>query len=117
MALFGFGKKNEEKAPACGCGCNCGCEASPAPAASGPITKIRVLGSGCKSCHTLLESTQEAVHTLGLPIQVEYVTDMKEIMASGAMMMPVLEINDRIASSGRVLKADQVAKLLEAWGR
>ena len=117
MALFGFGKKNEEKAPSCGCGRGCGCDASPAPAASGPITSIRVLGSGCKNCHALLENTQEAVRTLGLSVQVEYVTDMKEIMASGAMMMPALEINGRIASGGRVLKADQVAKLLEDWGR
>ena len=42
---------------------------------------------------------------------------MQEIMASGAMMMPALEINGRIASGGRVLKASQVVKLLEDWGR
>ena len=105
MALFGFGKKNEEEKPACTCSCGCSCEPSAVPSHLGPITKVRVLGSGCKNCHTLLESTQEAVRTLGLPVQVEYVTDMQEIMASGAMMMPALEINGRIASGGRVLKA------------
>ena len=103
MALFDFGKKKAE-------------ERAPEASASGPA-RIQVLGSGCKNCHTLLESTQEAVRTLDLPVQVEYVTDMQEIMASGAMMMPALEINGRIASGGRVLKASQVVKLLEDWGR
>lgn len=115
MALFGFGKKKEEEKSACSCGC--GCEASPAPADSSPITSIRVLGSGCKNCRALLESTQEAVRTLGLPVEAEYVTDMKEIMASGAMAMPALEINGKLASAGRVLKAGQVARLLAEWGR
>lgn len=105
-------KRGEKSA----CSCGCGCEASP------PLrTPVPSPASGCwaraANCRALLESTQEAVRTLGLPVEAEYVTDMKEIMASGAMAMPALEINGKLASAGRVLKAGQVARLLAEWGR
>ena len=67
MALFGFGKKKEEekKAPSCCCG-------NPVDG----ICCIKVLGAGCKSCHEQFENAQAAVKALGLPAEVEYITDM-----------------------------------------
>ena len=120
MALFNFGKKKEEKkAPACCCGstepkaeettsCCCG---KPVDG----ICCIKVLGSGCKSCHALLEATKEAVKNMGLNIEVEYVTDMEKIMEYGVMSMPALVVNKQIASVGKVLKAAEVEKLLRKY--
>lgn len=105
MALFDFGKKKaEEREPV---------SRGPAPeeCAAGPA-RIQVLGSGCKNCHALLESTQEAVRSMGLDVQVEYVTDMARIAASGVMRMPALMVDGRAVSVGRVLKAAQVEALL-----
>ena len=56
MALFGFGKKKEEKA-APACACNSGCPTSEAteivndccPEAKDGICCIKVLGTGCAS--------------------------------------------------------------------
>ena len=76
------------------------------------ICCIKVLGSGCKSCHALLEATKEAVKNMGLNIEVEYVTDMEKIMEYGVMSMPALVVNEQIASMGKVLKAAEVEKLL-----
>ncbi len=123
MALFNFGKKKEEKqAPACTC--NCGCPTGEATEvvntccgeAVDGICCIKVLGSGCKSCHALLEATKEAVKNMGLSIEVEYVTDMEKIMEYGVMSMPALVVNENVVSMGKVLKAAEVEKLLHKLG-
>ncbi|MGM9588017.1 MAG: thioredoxin family protein [Candidatus Limivicinus sp.] len=130
MALFNLGKKNEEKkADNCCCGsgataeeaasCCCGSGATAEEAAScccgAPVEGIccvKVLGAGCKSCHELYENAQAAVKSLGLPIEVEYITDMEKVMAYGVMRMPALVVNEQVVSIGQVLKAAEVEKLL-----
>lgn len=123
MALFNFGKKKEEaKAP--GCACSCGCVTGEATEvvntccseAVNGICCIKVLGSGCKNCHALLEASKEAVKNMGLSIEVEYVTDMEKIMEYGVMRMPALVVNEQVVSMGKVLKADDVEKLLHKLG-
>lgn len=124
MALFNFGKKKDEekKEPACTCGCSCGANEPTAEEnchCSGEksgISNIKVLGSGCKNCHTLLENTKAAVATLGLDIEVEYITDMEKVMTYGIMSMPALVVNDKVVSMGKVLKAADVEKLLHKLG-
>jgi len=125
MALFNFGKKKEEtNAPACAC--NGGCDVMDAEVteivndccgeAVNGICCIKVLGSGCKSCHALLEASREAVKNMGLSVEVEYVTDMEKIMEYGVMSMPALVVNEKVVSMGKVLKADDVEKLLHKLG-
>ena len=77
------------------------------------LFNIKVLGSGCKNCHNLLEAASHAVDKLGLPVKVEYVTDMAEVAKYGAMRMPALVVNDKVVSMGKVLKADEVESLLK----
>ena len=77
------------------------------------ICCIKVLGSGCKSCRALLEATQKAVHSMGLTIEIEYVTDMEKIMQYGVMSMPALVVNEQVASVGKVLKSKEVETLLK----
>lgn len=78
MTLFNFGKKKEEKkAPACACNCSCrhaetteiknDCCAE----VGNCYSCIKVLGSGCKNCHDLLENTKKAVKVMGLSVEVE----------------------------------------------
>lgn len=107
------------------CGCSCGCSMEGAEEAAGEccpetiedgICGIKVLGSGCKNCHALLESTKEAVKAMGLDIEVGYVTDMQEITKYGVMSMPALVVNEKVASMGKVLKVAEVEKLLRKLG-
>ncbi len=120
MSLFNFGKKKEEKkAPACAC--SCGCSASEitndcCPEAKDGICCIKVLGAGCKSCHEQYENTKEAVKAMGLPLEVEYITDMQRVMEYGVMSMPALVVNEKVVSQGKVLKAAEVEKLLHKLG-
>lgn len=101
MALFGFGKKQEN--------------ASDTVKISG-IERIEVLGSGCKNCHTLYENAMQAAKELGLPTEVLYITDLQQIAAYGVMRMPALAVNGQVVSMGKVLKAADVKKLLERMG-
>ena len=122
MSLFGKKKEEEKKAPACAC--NSGCPASEVteitsdccPEAQNGICCIKVLGSGCASCHALYENTKEAVQKIGLSVEVEYVTDMQKIMEYGVMSMPALIVNEKVASMGKVLKPADVEKLLHKLG-
>ena len=114
MGLFGFGKKKEAEQSACCCGG--GQAAEPANTCCGApvdgICCVKVLGAGCKSCHEQYENAQAAVKALGLNVEVEYVTDMEQVMAYGVMRMPAIVVNERVVSMGKVLSAAEVEKLL-----
>ena len=109
MSLFKFGKKKEEEKKAPSCSCNCGCSAE-------SLCCIKVLGAGCKSCHEQYENAKTAVKTMGLPLEVEYITDMQKVMEYGVMSMPALVVNEKVVSMGKVLKAADVEKLLHKLG-
>ena len=73
---------------------------------------IRVLGGGCKRCEALLKAVRKAVEKKGIEANIEYITDMERIMNYGVMSMPALMIDDKIVSTGKVLKANEVERLL-----
>lgn len=111
MALFGFGKKKKEEQTA-SCSCQCGCSA-PTGVGHKSGAAIQVMGTGCASCHTLLENTQEAVRSLGLNVDVEYVQDMATIASYGVMSLPALMVHGKVVSTGKVLKPTQIEALLK----
>ena len=120
MSLFGK-KKEEKKEAECGCSCGCGNtkveDTMVASTCCGEkvdgICCIKVLGSGCKSCHQLYENTLKAVEGMG--IEVEYVTDLQKIMEYGAMSMPALVVNEKVVSVGRVLKPAEISEIVEKY--
>lgn len=83
-------------------GCSCG---------SSDITSVKVLGSGCKSCHEQYENAVNAVNEAGLSVEVEYINDMEIIMGYGVMSMPAIVINEKVVSMGKILKTSDLVKL------
>lgn len=51
-----------------------------------------------------------------LSIEVEYITDMEKVAAYGAMSMPAIVVNEKVASMGKVLKTADVENLLHKLG-
>ena len=49
---------------------------------------------------------------MGLPVEVEYITDMAKVMEYGVMSMPALVVNEQVVSMGKVLKVADVETLL-----
>lgn len=74
--------------------------------------EIAVYGSGCKRCHELLENTKKAVEQSGVDAKIDYVTDMAAIASKGIMSMPALAIDDKVVSTGKVLDASAIGKLI-----
>lgn len=66
------------------------------------MTTIKVYGSGCANCKKLEQLCIEAVGELKIDASVEKVTDLMEIMKSGIMSTPGLEINGKIVSAGKL---------------
>ncbi|MFA5408343.1 MAG: thioredoxin family protein [Bacilli bacterium] len=73
---------------------------------------VKVLGSGCPSCKRLYENAREAASSVGGNIEVQYITDLKEIMASGVMSMPALVINDKVISVGRIVTVNEIIEMI-----
>lgn len=119
-----FGKKKEEEKRTSACACNTGSPTSEVseitnnccPRFQNGICCIKVLGSGCASCHALYKNTKEAIEKMGLPAEAEYVTDMQKIMEYGVMSMPALVVNEKVVSMGKVLKSADIEKLLHKLG-
>src|SRR5574344_1985501 len=82
--------KQEAKMSECCCGSNC---ESVTKEVNGKIESIKVLGSGCKNCHTLHQNVIDALAEMNLAVNLEYVTDLQKIMEAGVMSMPALMVN------------------------
>lgn len=74
---------------------------------------IKILGSGCKSCKTLYEETKKAVSEGNLSAEVAYITDMEKVMSYGVMSMPALVVDEKVVSTGKVLKSKDIQNLLK----
>ena len=73
---------------------------------------IKVLGTGCAKCNSLEKTVKEAVQEMGLNIEIEHVTDMKQIMQYSILMMPGLVIGEKVVSSGSIPQKDEVKKMI-----
>lgn len=118
MSLFNFGKKKESKNPSCACKSNSASlnlDQSTLNRIKENNEKnitIKVLGTGCKSCHSLLDNTKSAVQEMGINAQVEYVNKMENIAKYGVMSVPALVINEEVISYGKVLKIDEIKDVI-----
>lgn len=141
MALFGFGKKKvEDKKVQCACngdpspteapakkeveieqtfsGCCCGGQCnketmSQAEAAKTTGASIKVLGSGCAKCNQLEAATFQALTELDMDTTIDHITDFSQIAAYGVMTTPALIVDGKVVSYGKVLKKDEVIKILK----
>lgn len=77
------------------------------------VASIKILGSGCAKCNQLEAATTEALRQLGMGTTIDHVTDFTRIAAYGVMSTPALVVDEKVLSYGKVLKTDEVVKLLQ----
>ncbi|WP_024822376.1 thioredoxin family protein [Aminobacterium mobile] len=113
MALFG--KKNKkERTTSCCCSGNCDAEGmAKAENAKSRGAGVKVLGSGCAKCDQLETVTKAALEQLGMDTTIDHVTDFLQIAAYGVMTTPALVVDGKVVSYGKVLKVDEVVKILQ----
>ena len=63
---------------------------------------IKVYGSGCANCKKLEQMCYDALQEINVNATVEKVTDLQEIMKTGILSTPGLEINGKMISSGKL---------------
>lgn len=113
MALFG---KKKVETTECDCG-GC-CDINVENIKHAQTTKsegatVKILGSGCKKCNELEINTKTALEQLGMDVAIEHITDFSQIAAYGVMTTPALVVDGKVVSYGKVLKTDEVVKLLQ----
>ncbi|MDD2496389.1 MAG: thioredoxin family protein [Tissierellia bacterium] len=74
---------------------------------------IKILGSGCKNCIALKENTEAALKETGIDAEVVKVQNMKDIVSYGVMQTPALVIDEKVISYGKVLKSNDIVKILK----
>jgi small redox-active disulfide protein 2 len=70
--------------------------------------KIRVLGTGCPKCKKLYAEAEKAIAASGVPVEIEKVEKIDEIMKYGVMMTPALVIDGEIKASGRIPPSSEI---------
>lgn len=78
------------------------------------MVNVKVLGWGCARCMRLEQRVRSVAAAHGIPIEVEKVTDIYEIMKWRILQTPGLVVNDKLVSAGRIPKDAEIAKLLAA---
>jgi small redox-active disulfide protein 2 len=73
---------------------------------------IKILGSGCRNCIQLTENTKAALKDMGIEAEIIKVEDFKEIVAYGVMSTPALVFDEKVVSSGKVLKPKDIINLI-----
>ena len=110
MSLLGFRKKKQEEIKTVGaCGSECGISGIKNP-------RFIVLGACCKKSKDTFENVKRAVKDLGFSDEVLNIGDNLEIAKYGVMSTPALVVENKVVSSGQLLKVEDAKRLIEKAG-
>jgi small redox-active disulfide protein 2 len=76
------------------------------------MVKLQILGTGCPKCKKLAENTEEAARQLGIPYELEKVTDIMAIMEFKVMMTPALAVGGEVKVVGKVPSVEEIKGIL-----
>jgi small redox-active disulfide protein 2 len=78
--------------------------------------KIQILGTGCSKCKVLTANAEKAVKELALPVEIEKVTDIQEILKFRILTTPSLVIDGKVKSAGRLPSSEEIKTMLQEAG-
>jgi small redox-active disulfide protein 2 len=76
------------------------------------MKQLLILGTGCAKCGKLYEVAEQAAKELGVPYEINKVTDLMQIRALQVMVTPALVVDGSLKVAGRVPTVDELKKLL-----
>ncbi|MDP2470328.1 MAG: thioredoxin family protein [Candidatus Palauibacterales bacterium] len=76
------------------------------------MKKVQIYGTGCPKCRALTANVEAAARELGIEIELDKVTGIRDIAAAGVLMTPGLAVDGEIKSTGHLLSVQQVKNLL-----
>ncbi len=79
--------------------------------------KVQILGTGCPKCKKLAELAENACRELGLPCEIEKITDIAGIVSFGVVSTPGLAVDGKVLLSGALPSYGRVKELLSATAK
>jgi small redox-active disulfide protein 2 len=76
------------------------------------LKKLQIVGAGCAKCKKLAELADQAAKSLGVPYELEKVTDIQQIVELGVLMTPALIVDGVVKFSGRVPSLEEIKKFI-----
>ena len=70
--------------------------------------KVKILGSGCSKCKALEQKVRQLDEAHQLHLEIEKVTDLKDIMQYSILMTPALVVDGVLKSYGSIPKDEQL---------
>lgn len=75
--------------------------------------KLQILGTGCAKCKNLALAAEQAAQALGVPYELEKVTELNRIMSFGVMVTPALVVDGKVKVAGKIPNATELKALLQ----
>jgi len=64
--------------------------------------EVKVLGSGCRNCATTYKIIEDVCAENGIPVKIEKIEDMAQILSYGIMSTPGVVVDGKIAHAGGI---------------
>ncbi|MCF7919576.1 MAG: thioredoxin family protein [Candidatus Cloacimonetes bacterium] len=74
---------------------------------------IKILGSGCRNCNILEKNVIDTLAKHNIAASVEHIQDIEVIIGYGVMSTPALVIDEKVVSTGKVLKEKELLKFFK----
>jgi len=76
------------------------------------VKDLKILGTGCPKCDKLAKETRQAAEELGVPYELEKVTEINDITRYGVMMTPALVVDGEVKCVGKVPSIGELKELI-----
>lgn len=70
---------------------------------------VKVLGTGCANCRATVQRVEDVAKGLGVPITLEKVEEIQDIMTYGILATPGVVVDGKVVHSGGVPSREKVA--------
>ena len=75
---------------------------------------IKVLGTGCANCKSTIALIEQVAQAKGVPVTLQKVEELREIMGYGVMSTPGVVVNGKVVHAGGVPSRDKIEQWLVA---
>ena len=75
---------------------------------------IKVLGTGCTNCKNTIALIDQVAQAKGVPVKLEKVEELRDIMGYGVMSTPGVVINGKVVHAGGVPSREKIEQWFSA---
>lgn len=75
------------------------------------MSSVKVLGTGCANCKATVKLIEDVAKAKGIPVAVEKVEDIQDIMRYGVLSTPGVVIDGKVVHAGGIPARARV----ESW--